>query len=175
MSCGGNWPCDEKCGFLCWYRRIRAGYCGHGCDWYRERVSFYGSGDRFTPYVSSANGYASQFNNDSGGYAGGWDPGYSQGSSNGYGSSSYSQGGGERPSDYPQDQQAQDRGYDPSASAPRRERIVDRIRRYFSITPRQERRESSTVHFERPLNGEAVPLKRFNGPKYPPDCSGRNC
>jgi hypothetical protein len=26
----------KKCGLGCWYRRMKRGYCGHGCDWYRE-------------------------------------------------------------------------------------------------------------------------------------------
>lgn len=26
----------ESCGPWCWYQRARAGYCGHGCEWYRE-------------------------------------------------------------------------------------------------------------------------------------------
>jgi hypothetical protein len=32
-------PC-ERCGPICWYRRFKRGYCGHGCDIYRERVRF---------------------------------------------------------------------------------------------------------------------------------------
>ena len=160
ISCDGR-PCDEKCGLQCWYGRIRDGYCGHGCNWYRERVNFYGDGDRFTPYVSSGSGgYASH--EYSGEYNGAQDAGYSrypQGGSNGYDSSASAQG---------------DQARNGSPPAPR-ERIIDRIRRYFSITPRDERRVSSTVRFERPLNGEAVPLKRFNGPKYPPDCAGKKC
>jgi hypothetical protein len=27
--------CDS-CGPLCWMSRARAGYCGHGCEWYKE-------------------------------------------------------------------------------------------------------------------------------------------
>lgn len=26
------------CGPNCWYGRFRHGYCGHGCQWYRERI-----------------------------------------------------------------------------------------------------------------------------------------
>jgi len=35
-----NYPCDENCGAGCWYRRFKTGYCGHGCDYYREKVRF---------------------------------------------------------------------------------------------------------------------------------------
>jgi hypothetical protein len=34
-ACGG-YPCDEDCGPLCWMRRFKYGYCGHGCWAYRE-------------------------------------------------------------------------------------------------------------------------------------------
>lgn len=37
-DCGPN-PC-ERCGPICWYRRFKRGYCGHGCEVYRERVRF---------------------------------------------------------------------------------------------------------------------------------------
>ncbi|MGO9170502.1 MAG: hypothetical protein ACLP7P_00850 [Rhodomicrobium sp.] len=36
-DCGG-YPCDEKCGPLCWMRRFKSGYCGHGCWAYREQA-----------------------------------------------------------------------------------------------------------------------------------------
>ncbi len=36
-GCGG-YPCTEKCGTLCWIRRLRQGYCGHGCQSYREQA-----------------------------------------------------------------------------------------------------------------------------------------
>ncbi len=36
-GCGG-YPCTEKCGPLCWMRRFRQGYCGHGCWAYREQA-----------------------------------------------------------------------------------------------------------------------------------------
>jgi hypothetical protein len=29
---------DEWCGIRCWYHRLRAGYCGRGCDYYRFRM-----------------------------------------------------------------------------------------------------------------------------------------
>ncbi len=40
---GGRWGCGdpwsaEKCGPLCWMRRFRHGYCGHGCSVYREQA-----------------------------------------------------------------------------------------------------------------------------------------
>jgi hypothetical protein len=35
-DCGG-YPCDEKCGPLCWMRRFKRGYCGHGCGSYIEQ------------------------------------------------------------------------------------------------------------------------------------------
>lgn len=36
-GCGG-YPCTEKCGTLCWLRRLRKGYCGHGCESYLEQA-----------------------------------------------------------------------------------------------------------------------------------------
>jgi hypothetical protein len=38
-DCGDS-PCVESCGVLCWYRRIRDGYCGHGCESYREQARY---------------------------------------------------------------------------------------------------------------------------------------
>lgn len=35
-NCGG-YPCDENCGALCWMRRFKRGYCGHGCWSYLEQ------------------------------------------------------------------------------------------------------------------------------------------
>jgi hypothetical protein len=40
-NCGAS-PCERECGPACWYRRFKHGYCGHGCDVYRERVRFEG-------------------------------------------------------------------------------------------------------------------------------------
>ena len=36
-GCGG-YPCTSKCGPLCWMRRLRQGYCGHGCQSYIEHA-----------------------------------------------------------------------------------------------------------------------------------------
>lgn len=36
-GCGG-YPCTEQCGPLCWMRRFRQGYCGHGCQSYLEQA-----------------------------------------------------------------------------------------------------------------------------------------
>jgi hypothetical protein len=36
-GCGG-YPCTDKCGTFCWIRRLRQGYCGHGCQSYREQA-----------------------------------------------------------------------------------------------------------------------------------------
>jgi hypothetical protein len=33
----GEW--DALCGVRCWYKRLRAGYCGRGCDYYRYRLN----------------------------------------------------------------------------------------------------------------------------------------
>ncbi len=157
IGCGG-YPCDENCGVMCWYRRIRAGYCGHGCNVYRERVSFYGNGNSFTPYVNSTNGGVSQFNYENTEYNGASGAGYSQYSQGG---SNASYGGAAGYSQY----DAQNGGYAPQDRAPR-ERLADRLRRYFSVrSDRQERRDSSSVRFERPINGEAVPLRRFQWPQ----------
>ncbi len=35
--CDGD-SCGQSCGILCWYRRVRRGYCGHGCEAYREQA-----------------------------------------------------------------------------------------------------------------------------------------
>jgi hypothetical protein len=34
-GCGG-YPCTDRCGSSCWIRRLRQGYCGHGCQSYVE-------------------------------------------------------------------------------------------------------------------------------------------
>jgi hypothetical protein len=39
-KCEGD-SCRESCGVMCWLRRIRDGYCGHGCDSYRESEERY--------------------------------------------------------------------------------------------------------------------------------------
>ena len=35
---------DEPCGVRCWYKRLRAGYCGRGCDYYRFRMTEFPAG-----------------------------------------------------------------------------------------------------------------------------------
>ena len=35
---------DEPCGVKCWYWRLRAGYCGRGCDYYRFRMTQFREG-----------------------------------------------------------------------------------------------------------------------------------
>jgi hypothetical protein len=35
---------DEYCGVRCWYRRIRQGHCGRGCDYYQFRLNHFPSG-----------------------------------------------------------------------------------------------------------------------------------
>jgi hypothetical protein len=35
---------DEPCGIKCWYDRLRAGYCGRGCDYYRFRMTEFPEG-----------------------------------------------------------------------------------------------------------------------------------
>ena len=67
-GCGGH-PCDERCGAVCWFNRIRNGYCGHGCNVYREHVMFQPIGGDLRPYV-----YRSQPGGD-----------YGYGSPDGYG------------------------------------------------------------------------------------------
>ncbi len=36
--------CDHygcrRCGPNCWYRKFKSGYCGHGCEFYKEKVEF---------------------------------------------------------------------------------------------------------------------------------------
>jgi hypothetical protein len=35
---------ERSCGIRCWYRRIREGYCGRGCDYYLFRLRHFPSG-----------------------------------------------------------------------------------------------------------------------------------
>lgn len=35
---------EEPCGVRCWYARLRAGYCGRGCDYYRFRMTRFPEG-----------------------------------------------------------------------------------------------------------------------------------
>lgn len=35
---------EEPCGIKCWYKRLRAGYCGRGCDYYRFRMTQFPEG-----------------------------------------------------------------------------------------------------------------------------------
>jgi hypothetical protein len=35
---------DDFCGIRCWYRRLRNGYCGRGCDYYRFRLTEFPEG-----------------------------------------------------------------------------------------------------------------------------------
>lgn len=35
---------EEPCGVKCWYARLRAGYCGRGCDYYRFRMTQFPEG-----------------------------------------------------------------------------------------------------------------------------------
>ncbi|MBI4724530.1 MAG: hypothetical protein HY765_05995 [Rhodomicrobium sp.] len=39
QDCGGE-PCKKRCGPSCWLHRFREGYCGHGCEVYREKAEF---------------------------------------------------------------------------------------------------------------------------------------
>ena len=35
---------EEPCGVKCWYARLREGYCGRGCDYYRFRMTRFPEG-----------------------------------------------------------------------------------------------------------------------------------
>jgi hypothetical protein len=35
-----NGSCEGRCGPGCWYQKFKSGHCGHGCNFYRERVRF---------------------------------------------------------------------------------------------------------------------------------------
>jgi hypothetical protein len=35
---------EDYCGVRCWYRRLKAGYCGRGCDYYSYRLDAYPTG-----------------------------------------------------------------------------------------------------------------------------------
>jgi hypothetical protein len=85
--------CGESCGIWCWYRRIRNGYCGHGCETYREQAH-------------------------------------------------------------------DEREY-------RRYEEYDYSQRYRYRYERRPYEGAPPVRFERPSDDERVPMRRFNGPKYP--------
>ena len=36
-------PDADSCGIRCWYWRLRHGYCGPGCEYYRYRMYHYGN------------------------------------------------------------------------------------------------------------------------------------
>ncbi len=102
-NCGES-PCERECGVACWYRRIKEGYCGHGCEVYRDSARY----DR-----------------------------------------------NERSMDYP----SQDYGrgapppppYDPGY------------------------RDDAPPRYQRPAGEDRFPRRRFEGPDYPPNCSGNTC
>ncbi len=189
-GCGG-YPCDENCGAFCWFNRVRNGYCGHGCDAYRQHVMFQpytvvATSRQLRPYIyqnppDGGYGYGSQ---DGYGYGGGgasyYGSGYSQTSASqgGYGQGySGQQGYGYSGGDGGGYQNGSQGSYDQGAPAPQGERFIDRLRRYFYGRPRGDVSPNSAaagnnggVRFERPSN-DLVPLRRFNGPKYPPDGS----
>lgn len=99
--------CADSCGVFCWYHRIRHGYCGHGCDVYREHVRY----ERDYREVEYPRAYR---------YRSSPDDGYD---------------------------------YDPHA-----------------------RYEDPHVRYERPSDSETVPVRRFDGPRFPSDCSpDRDC
>jgi hypothetical protein len=153
---------------------------------------FQPTGGSLRPYV---------YRNQSGGDYGYGSPegyGYGYGYGGGQGSGGY--GYGQTPTDYASpdyassqvgySQTSAEQGYAPpsgdsqnappdyGAPAPEGERFIDRLRRYFYGRPRREVygdnapvRDDGAVRFERPGNN-LVPLKRFNGPKYPPNSDG---
>lgn len=45
----GNSVYEEPCGIRCWYRRLREGYCGRGCDYYRFRMTAFPEGNFSRP------------------------------------------------------------------------------------------------------------------------------
>ena len=200
-GCGG-YPCDERCGAFCWFRRVRNGYCGHGCDAYRERVMFQPIGGNLRPYVyrNSQDGDCGYGSPDGRGYGCGSGSGQGPGGygyGGGQGAGGYGYEGGQVPVGYGSAQETYSQtssvqqGYAPPADysqnapqdygapAPNGERFVDRLRRYFYGRPRREVygdntavRDNGAVRFERPSN-DLVPLRRFNGPKYPPNSTGK--
>jgi hypothetical protein len=91
----------ERCGPACWYHRFKQGYCGHGCEVYREM--------------------------------------------------SYEEA--RRAFEYPHP--FYDRSYAPRYAPP----------------PYEE----SRPRYEHSGNQEQYPRRRFDGPRYLPDCSGGNC
>jgi hypothetical protein len=205
-GCGG-YPCDERCGAFCWFNRVRNGYCGHGCNVYREHVMFQPIGGNLRPYVyrsqpggdygyGSPDGYGYGYGSGQG--SGGYGYGYGGGQGSGgygYGQAPAGYGYGQAPAGYGSgregySQTSVQEGYAPpsgnpqnapqdyGAPAPQGERFVDRLRRYFYGRPRREVygdnapiRDDGAVRFERPGNN-LVPLKRFYGPKYPPNSDG---
>jgi hypothetical protein len=207
-GCSGH-ACDERCGAFCWFNRVRHGYCGHGCDAYREHVMFQPMGGTLRPFIYQNDGECGY------GPSGGYGPnrcgrapvaynpgqdGYSQTSSgyywrnNGSAQSYYSRNNGSGQGYYPPNGGSAQDGYYPAnngggaadypqngsydSQGPQGERFIDRLRRYFYGNPRREVygdngavRGNGAVRFERPSN-DLVPLRRFNGPKYPPNSTG---
>lgn len=171
-GCSGHW-CTDRCGAFCWINRIRNGYCGHGCEAYREHVAFQPIDGNLRPFI---------YRNPPDGPCGG------RGRWRGCGGyapepdgSVYDRGGGGG-------------GDNETYGAPPQngERFVDRLRRFFIGSPRREAyrddayrgetrrdepyrdRDNGAIRFERPSH-DLAPLHRFNGPKYPPNCTGKSC
>lgn len=95
-------PCEPECDTWCWFRRFKRGYCGHGCEVYREKVRFEK---------------------------------------------------GERTYEYP------------------------RPVYYRDVPPayRPYDEEDAPVRYSRPNDGETYERRPFDGPRYPPHCSGEDC
>ena len=197
-GCGG-YPCDERCGAFCWYRRVRNGYCGHGCDAYREHVMFQPMGETLRPFIYRNPPVGNCGYGPSGGYG-----------LNGCGraprlriTQARTATAGLRRAIIIRRAMASARGYYPANNGSARGYYpAEQWRRLVSpedpTVPRVPMESASLtvsgaiftanlvakftattapsvttalVRFERPSN-ELVPLRRFNGPKYPPNSIG---
>ncbi len=147
--CDGD-ACAESCGIVCWYRRIRDGYCGHGCDAYREQARY----ERDYPDCRDEN--CPRYRDED--YPRYRDESYTRCRGGDYTRCRDEDYARCRGGDYP-------RCRDEDYARPTRYRTSPRDR--YDDAPARNRYDAPPVRFERPSNDERVPLRRFSGPKYP--------
>ncbi|HZV21820.1 MAG TPA: hypothetical protein VE986_09780 [Hyphomicrobiales bacterium] len=136
----------EQCGPYCWFHRFKEGYCGHGCEVYREKVGFEPSTKiveyprpfiyRDAPYLTYQPPHAGFYPPLKGGYPNPPDAGF-----------------------YPA---PRDGGYPPDAGYYAPKGGEQEAGGAYRPLYRGERGAPP-----RP-DGEAVPRRRFEGPEYPP-------
>ncbi len=136
-----------NCGPLCWLRRFRQGYCGHGCLAYREQARAEAEERAVDAEREERNGEEG-FENSEGedrferrdGCAGPYCPG----------------------------------SYPPPPPRPSYYEHPERIfvPHYYE---RPERAYVPPRRHEQPRPADPAPRERFEGPRYPADCSGGGC